>query len=194
MTLRHNINSWMAWGCLTAALAGVPAKADTATRVPIDRDQIISALSQQGVRVAAPQVDLLCELTATQSQPRLQVVSVSRLDGQTSKVRMQCERNDICLPFYFLLHWTDPTEGDAASTTWTAQGQRSRRHLSRDEIMVRSGRRAILVFEGSNYRIRIPVLCMESGAKGQAIRVMSTDRKKTYVARVVSPRLLQGTL
>jgi hypothetical protein len=182
---------------LSVALGAVTLRAaDTPPRTIITREQISNALAREGVKVTPPQVESLCAVTATQSQPRLRVVSIHSLDERTAKVQMRCDRSSICLPFYLLLHWWEAGEARSASAKWgsTVRSEHPQRRLPSDEILVRSGRRALLVFEGTDYRIQVPVLCMESGTRGQLVRVMSTDRKKVYVARVVSPTVLQGSL
>lgn len=187
--------SWTVVTSLSVLLgASTLRAADTPSRTIITREQITSALAQEGVKVTPPQVESLCPVSATQPQPRLRVVSIDALDGQTAKVQMRCDRSSICLPFYLLLHWLETGGARSASAEWgnTVRSEHPQRRRPSDEILVRTGGRALLIFEGADYRIQVPVFCMESGARGQLVRVMSADRKRVYVARVINPRVLQG--
>lgn len=196
MGLRYNLSSAAVMTCLIAGMGAAQLRAvDSSPRAVITREQITDALAHSGVKVNSSQVEPLCAVTTTELQPRLQVVSVEPLDETTAKVRLQCDRSSICLPFYSLLHWANKEQARSAAARWdaTARVRHPRRRLPSDQILVHNGRRAILVFAGADYRIQLPVLCLENGARGQWVRVSSTDRKKMYLARVVSPTVLEGS-
>jgi hypothetical protein len=62
------------------------------------------------------------------------------------------------------------------------------------QIVIRNGSPAMLQLDGAHVHIRIPVICLESGAAGQTIRATDKDRRRTYAAQVVDNGLLQGRL
>ena len=78
-------------------------------------------------------MEQLSTVTAAEPKPRLKVVSVEVLDGESDKVRLQCEQPNTCLPFYVLLHWGQP--GDEASALSGRQNGRAsdnrQRHVVR---------------------------------------------------------------
>jgi flagella basal body P-ring formation protein FlgA len=43
-------------------------------------------------------------------------------------------------------------------------------------------------------RITLRVICLENGARGERVRVSSTDHKRIYQAEVIDPGLLKSAL
>src|ERR1041385_1259848 len=76
-------------------------------RVPITSVQVASALASSGLRVTADQVEFLTPISASRSNPRLSSSKIASLNPSTTKARLQCERTDVCLPFYVLIHWPE---------------------------------------------------------------------------------------
>jgi len=60
--------------------------------------------------------------------------------------------------------------------------------------VIRGGDHATLILESPDSRMRLPVICLQSGVLGQRIRVASPDRKQYYEAEIVSPGMLKGNL
>jgi hypothetical protein len=161
------------------AFGTVPAHAERTAITPV---HITGALSTAGLHVTAGQVESLSLITASEANPRLTATKIESLDANTTKVRLQCERTDVCLPFYVLIHWPEGTKQDVKRTAHP--------RVLLEPLMVHNGKDATLVFEGQNMRMIMPVLCLQNGVRGQRIRVISKDRKKVFVARVTGP----GTL
>lgn len=161
------------------AFGTVPAHAE---RTPITTVHITGALSTAGLHVTAGQVESLAPITASEANPKLTATKVESLDANTTKVRLQCERTDVCLPFYVLVHWPEGIKQDVKSP--------ARPSVLLETLMVHNGKDATLVFEGQHMRMIMPVLCLQNGVRGQRIRVISKDRKKVFMARVTGP----GTL
>jgi len=185
-------------GALLAALLAVEpgvlpiGAAERPSRLVITVEQIAEALRASGVRATTQEIEPLCTVTAAQVNPRLKVVKVEPFDGNSVKVRLQCERTSICLPFYVVLRWqTHDGLRDSMSSWQQAAGQR---RVKPEEILVRSGNSATLVFESPNMRMTLPVTCLQNGARGQRVRVISKDRKKIYMARVTGPGLVSSVL
>ena len=59
---------------------------------------------------------------------------------------------------------------------------------------MRSGKAAVLVFTGEHVRMTLPVLCLQSGGRGQRVRVVSKEKKKVYLARVTGPGVVTSVL
>ena len=93
---------------LLLAGAAVPVRADDNSRKPISREWIMDALISSGVQIAPQQLEPLSSMTAAVANPRLKVMSVEVLDGESDLARLQCERVNTCLPFYVLVHWGQP--------------------------------------------------------------------------------------
>jgi hypothetical protein len=140
------------------------------------------------------EIEPLCTVTAARLNPRLKLVSVEPLDGNSVKARLQCERTSICLPFYVVLRWQTRDGLRDSMSSWQARTVTGKRRLQPAEMLVRSGKAATLVFEGQNMRMTLPVTCLQNGARGMRVRVISQDRKKIYLARVTGLGVVSSVL
>jgi hypothetical protein len=174
---------------LLATLAGTLVSASSPKlQVPIGLNQVAAVLASAGVPVGPDQIEALNSIRATQTDPKLKFVSLVPMDGDLAKVRLKCESTRVCLPFYVLVHWRKPGEQKAASPAWPESLEP--RTLQKKDILVQRGKNATMVFESKNVRMTLPVLCLQSGGRGQQVRVMSKDVRKIFVARVTG----QGTV
>jgi hypothetical protein len=167
----------------------VPAHAAAPERMAITSAHMTTALVTAGVHVTPDQLQPLSLMTATQLNPKLTATKIESLDANTTKVRMQCERTNVCLPFYVLIHWPEADQAKQALKD-TPQS----RHILLEPLMVRNGKDATLIFEGRNMHMSMPVLCLQNGVRGQHVRVISKDRKKIFLARVTGPGTLTSAV
>ena len=165
------------------AFGTVPAHAERSAITPV---HITGALTTAGLRVTVGQVESLSPMTSAEPNPKLTATKVEALDANTTKVRVQCERTNVCLPFYVLVHWPEGTKQDSKNVTQP--------HILLEPLMVRNGKDATLIFEGQNMRMNMPVRCLQNGVRGQRIRVISKDSKKVFLARVTGPGTLTSTV
>jgi hypothetical protein len=163
----------------------------TSPRYPISKQQVAAAVSNMGVDVAPEQVTLLADVVATTGAPRLTVRSMQRWGNQKMVARLECESSDQCLPFLVSLKMNPgedtgsvPPQGYVPIVSTSAA----------KHFVVKSGTPATLMLEGQRVHIRLNVICLESGATGQTIRVTDRDHKVVYHAQVVDGGLLQGRL
>jgi hypothetical protein len=103
------------------------------------------------------------------------------------KVELRCHDHRACLPFYVLLN---AGTADAPGPTATPQTL----EVPVKQALMRDGDPATLVFENTALRITLPVICLQSGNRGQKIRVSSKDRKHFFKAEIVDLGLLRATL
>jgi hypothetical protein len=169
--------------------AGTSVFAEGNSRTPISREWILGSLNTSGIQIAPDQMEQLSNVTAAGEKPRLKVVKVEVLDGESDKVRMQCENPNTCLPFYVLLHWGQPNDQQS-----DLSGRQNGRATKPTDMWVRSGKSAVLVFESDLIRMTLPVLCLQNGGPGQRVRVINKETKKTYLARVTGPGVVTSTL
>ncbi len=168
-------------------------RADDNGRTLISRERILGALHSSGIPVAAEQIEQLSEMTAAEQNPLLKVLSVDMMDGESDKVLLRCEHANACLPFYVLVHWghsgqrfgSRPGQSDENSAL---SGSRSQ------NLLVRSGKIVKLVLDGNYIHMTLPVLCLQSGGRGQRVRVISKETKKRYVAQVTGPGVVTTTM
>ncbi len=192
MTHTTFISTWIA--LLAMALPAVAATGHDA----IMPEQIAAAISGAGVPVSAKQVTLLTEVLARTNSPALRVQSMEPLSDHRMKVRLNCFNVAECVPFYVTIRTSG--EGPAQpSPVASAQLQLppprpTPRKTEADSPVLRTGSSATLLLEGDHMSIQLPVVCLESGAIGQTIRVASKDRRQTYTARVFDGGTLRGKL
>jgi hypothetical protein len=187
MKLRRHTLAQIVVTIAQMAIGTVPAHADA--RTVITPLQMTAALTTSGLHVTSEQLQPLSIMTATQANPKLTATKIESLDANTTKVRLQCERTDVCLPFYVLVHW--PEAGKAKEAL---SGTASHARILLEPLMVRNGKDATLIFEGQNMRMTMPVRCLQNGVRGQHIRVITKDRKKVFLARVTGPGTLTSTV
>ncbi len=178
-------------GCLViAAVASCSALAASA-RYPISKQQVAAAVSDMGVEVAPEQVTFLADVVASTGAPRLTVQSMQRWGNQKMVARLQCESSDQCLPFFVSLKMSPGTEASSKPVPTYAPAVAT---PVAKRYVVKSGTPATLMLEGQRVHIRLAVICLESGAAGQTIRVTDRDHKIFFHAQVVDGGLLQGRL
>ena len=172
-----------------AAVAAVPALAAT---YPINTTQVAAAVNRMGVTVTPQQVTLLADVVATTIAPRLTVRSIEPWGPHRMTARVECESSDQCLPFFVSLNTGHDSAEDAnpseAQTYQPVNGSPSHR------FVVRSGTPATLLLDGDRVHIRLSVICLESGAPGQTIRVTDRDHKMVFHVQVIDGTSLKGRL
>jgi len=167
----------------------------SAAHYPITREQVASAVSRLGMQVAPGQVTLLADVVATTGEPRLTVRSIEPWGNGKMAARLECESSDQCLPFFASLNMSRESAVEAAASVApsNAPAVGSQAYVAK-HLVVRSGTPALLLLDGDKVHIRLSVICLESGALGQTIRVTDHDRKVVFRAQVVDGGLLKGRL
>jgi hypothetical protein len=175
---------------MVLAAAALPAAAAN-TRAAISTAQVAAAISSAGIKVSADQVTLLADVAAATPAPTLMVESMERWGDHRTKVRMSCA-NAECVPFYVAVQW-EQAEPAAAAFGGRAATTAVLAKPAPGAVVLRAGATATLLLESDHVHIRIPVVCLESGAIGQTIRVATADHRQTFMAQVGDPALVKGT-
>jgi hypothetical protein len=174
---------------LCAAMA-LPAAAAPSPNA-ITTAQVADVLSDAGIKVSARQVTLLADVVASTSKPKLRVESMERWGDHRMRVRLACDSNSDCLPFLVAVNWSGDDAMPAGSSNSAAM---SPAKPGSDSFAVHAGSPAILLLEGEHVHIQLSVTCLESGAPGQTVRVVSKEQRKTFSAQVFSESVLKGRL
>ena len=173
---------------LCAAMA-LPAAA-APSPIAITEAQVADVLSEAGMKVSARQVTLLSEVVASKGNPALRVESMERWGDHRMRVRLACDSNTECLPFLVAVNWSGndamPSGPIGAATTGSA--------AKTGAVVVHAGSPAILLLDGEHVHIQLSVTCLENGAAGQTVRVVSKDQRRTFSAQVFSETVLKGRL
>jgi hypothetical protein len=191
MTLKA-IKLFAVLGALLLAGTAISLRADDNGRTLISRERILGALHSSGIRVAVEQMEQLTEMTAAEPDPLLKVLSVEMMDGESDKVLVRCEHANACLPFYVLVHWGHSGQRFGS---WPGLSDENSSSRSRSQnLLVRSGKIVKLVLDGNYIHMTLPVLCLQSGGRGQRVRVISKETKKRYVAVVTGPGVVTTSM
>jgi len=193
MSLRLKLNLTVA--LLTLLPLVTAAIAQPAARFPISPQSVAEALASAGVSAAASQVRFLSQVTSTVENSGLEVMHASKWTGNSVKVELRCRDHHACLPFYVLLGNPDAADPRVSRASAIALPQPGALvPIPATQVLMRDGDPATLVFESSALRITMPVICLESGGRGQKIRVVSTDHKRFFKGEIVQAGLLKATL
>lgn len=173
---------------IVAIALGLPAAMASAQHA-ITPQQIAAALDSAGMSTTPEQVVLLTDVVATTASPALKFESAELWSDRRIKVRLSCVKSDECLPFFVAVQGSQaqPVAADSSSAATAAKS-------AANSPAIRAGGHATLLLEGDHIHIKLSVVCLESGAIGQTIRVASLDRKLTYLAQVDGDRTLRGKL
>jgi len=166
-----------------AAMASAPTEHFTVSPV-----QAQDALAAAGLKAGLAQIEFLSEVRTASDHAAVEVVNTSKRPN-AAMVKMRCHDSRQCLPFYVLVHQpqaaakVEPT-GDPGSPADATPFPR----------MMRSGDPAILILENADYRISLPVVCLQNGTRGQRIRVASKDHRRFFEGEIVESGVLKGNL
>lgn len=173
--------------CAIAPVAWTQAEI---VRSIISTGPVMLALTRAGMAVNSSQIELLAGAGSTKESASVRVVSMSGSAGGTMKVKLRCQDNQECLPFYVLVHGLN----GASATRGMQAVKPSVQAASVQPSMVRSGDHATLLLESADSRMRLPVICLQGGARGQKIRVSSLDHRQFFDAEIVASGVLKGIL
>lgn len=201
---------------LPLAMAAALAPAAAATnqqRFPIESTQVKAALQTAHFSASGAEVVLLAHLTSTTTEPRFEVSEVLPWGTRSAHVRLVCMPSEECLPFYVAVEWPsvslarsallaagvpasaiDRAEGVTPSSAMAFAPRTTAKTAAEPVDVVRSGSRALLEMDGERLHVQVPVICLESGAAGNTIRVTGLDHRQTYEALVIDGKLLKGRL
>jgi hypothetical protein len=150
----------------------------------ITAEQVATALNQRGMSVSADQLTLLSNAISNTANPDLKVKSIERLDGGREAVRLECARQQQCLPFVVTVRLDSGTQGISEAMSG----------IQPKAIAVHDGSKATLHLDGAHVHIVLTAICLENGSIGQTIRATSIDRHIVYMVRVADNGLLEGSL
>jgi len=166
-----------------AATASAPTEHFTVSPV-----QVQGALAAAGLKAGLAQIEFLSEVRTASDHAALEVVNTSKR-AKAAMVKMRCRDSHQCLPFYVLVH-----QPQAGAKVDPADDRSSLADATPFPRLMRSGEPAILILENADYRISLPVVCLQNGTRGQRIRVASKDHKRFFEGEIVGSGLLKGNL
>ena len=144
------------------------------------------------MQIAPQQVSLLADVVASTSSPTLTVRSIKPWGNRRMMARLACESTDQCLPFLVSLEMAPGV--DPKSVQMSVPAVASPPPASLKRFAVKGGTSATLLLDSQRVHVRLSVICLESGALGQTIRVTDKDHRMVFHAQVIDAGLLQGRL
>lgn len=188
--LRRISANKLVWSIL-AIVAGMPAAVSQTSvdRTAISAHTVADAMAAAGISANPDKVELLSGAISMRESANVRVVNVSSGTGGIVKVKLRCQDNHECLPFYVLVHSLDTLKVDATKARTVPVVA-----ASAPQNVIRGGDHATLILETPDARMTFPVICLQSGARGQRIRVASPDRRQFYDAEVVASGIVKGSL
>jgi len=189
-------NRGLRWAMFAAmaALALASAVPSFGDRV-LDENRVLYALAVAHVPVRSASVEFLAPVTLRQPRATLKLAHMEKAQGDAALARISCPVAGECVPFFVLLHWSDPIERQSVL------GSLRPRPIHVETIphtakpfLVRAGQSATLLLQNNKMRIATPIICLQNGSQGQQIRVSSLDHKRVVLAEVVDSGVLKGNL
>jgi hypothetical protein len=155
------------------------------TAIPVQR--VAEALASAGMAVNPNEIEFLSGASWTDERAKVRLVSVGPGSEGKTKVKLRCQNNHECLPFYVLVDGMRRADRNSP----TARLEPVILPAIPPKV-IRAGDHATLILETGDARMSFPVICLQSGVLGQRIRAASPDRKQLYDAEVVASGMLRG--
>jgi len=177
------------------AVAGaLVAAASAAERYVISADCVAATISRAGVEVSPGQIAFLAGAVATRPAPVLKLRSVQKLDNDRLLARMECVNDQECLPFFVHIQIGQGGDAQISAISKAVSSPQPAAAPGAGPVVVHSGTRVTLMLDGDHVHIRIPAVCLQSGAPGQVIRVSDANHRLIYSAQVVDAAAVKGRL
>lgn len=179
---------------LLSTAAALPAAAASG-RDAITTEQVAAAMANAGMQVSSKQVDLLSDVVANTPSPVLKIRSMEPWGDRRMMVRLDCESNEECLPFFVAVRFNAVDDARAAVANVVPTSSENLHTKSPAATpTLRAGAPVVLLLDGGRVHIRLTVVCLENGSIGQTIRVASKDHKQVYTAQVVDDSVVRARL
>lgn len=163
-------------------------------REDITSAEVASAIDAAGLQVLPMQVTLLSNVYAKTKAPTLKVESMEPWGAHRMRVRLDCTREQECLPFYVAVGLTQTQDARVGNQSLEPISRLPERIVQqRTQATLHAGTPAVLLLEGTHIHIRLVVTCLEGGDVGQTIRVVDKGRH-TYLAEICRDGFLRGKL
>jgi flagella basal body P-ring formation protein FlgA len=179
----------LVWFVLMFAATVPAATSQTGVRNVILTRQVADAMELAGIVVNPERIELLSGISATRENASMRVVSVTDQTAGAVKVKLRCQDNQACLPFYVLVHGFDGVNATHALVSAAPVAKETS-----PQSVIHSGDHATLILESPDSRMSLPVICLQSGSPGQKIRVTSPDHRQFFDAEIVATGILKGSL
>ena len=181
---------------LLCALCLVGNRAYAGLGYPIASTYAASAVIAAHPELAENSIELPARVEAHEPEPALVAGPIEHWPASSAaaRVRLHCQSEGVCLPFYVLVH-PSKKEADSGARSEPPIAPAKTGGLNReDTAALRTGQRASMLIDSGFLHLRIPVTCLQGGAVGSTIRVAGPGRSRVYEAAVVDGTTVRGSL
>lgn len=167
--------------------------------VSIDTNQIANALCAQGACISSKDIAMSASVVSTKPNPQLEVLRTDEVVSSDVSytptrlwVMLGCRGAASCTPFYVQIMNPPKALIDFKPPQRVAEAS--------DELgkkaapVIHGGTHALLNIVRKQSNIQLQVITVEAGRVGDEVHVRSVDGKKTYMAKVLSPTMLEEVI
>ncbi len=206
----------LAVSCILAwilAPSGMNAQRSPA-RTPLTVPTIVKAMQDRQLPTSGVEVRLAIPMTSARPDPALEIQEVTVINQHGLRLRMACLDRLECIPFFAFVTYPEPLDPAtfqlkaSRHVSIGAKPEPETRAVAEAPVrstpsklldstkppLLRSGSPATLDFDADRVHVRVEVICLESGTTGDSIHVTTRDHKQIYLAEIVAPKALKGTL
>lgn len=182
---------------------------------PVTSSQIVSAMQSRQLPTQGAQIRIAAPITASLENPQLDIQAIALISPREVRMRLSCRNRAVCPAFFALVSYPQgenapslPAKFEASAsalpavsgiqqqsrTTAVAAPEPKSPNAGPAEPTLRIGSPVMLQIDSARVHILIEVVCLENGSIGDMVRVTTRDHKHSYVAQIVTPTLLKGSL
>jgi hypothetical protein len=197
---------------LAFPIAGTAQEAKS-IRYPLSEIVVARWLRANGIEIEPSRIHLPTFLSAATPSPELAMTTTERLGDGHVRLELRCQSVADCLPFNATLDVTDAfvvpkarfqTVDYPSAAAKSPRGGQISQSLEESPMFasvmenvpshLMVGSQVTLVIDDGVMSIHLPVIAMDGGRVGTAVRVCTPDRKKIFHATVVDGTTVKGVL
>ena len=181
---------------LICVLCLVGSRAYAGPGYPIASACAVSAVIAAHPELAGSLIELPARVEAHEPEPALVAGPMEHWPASSAvaRVRLHCQAEGVCLPFYALVHPSKSEADGGAQFEPRLVPAKAVGMGRKDAAVLRIGQRASMVIDSGLLHLRISVTCLQGGAVGSTIRVAGPGRSRVYEAAVVDGTTVRGSL
>lgn len=208
----------LAAACLCVHWFAAAQVNDERPRFPITSSQIMSAMQIRQLPTQDAKIRIAAPITASLENPQLDIQAIALISPREIRMRMGCRNRPVCPAFFAFVSYPQDVNAETLPEKLEPSSPASRtinnsqheplpdaapivapeakavRAATTAEPALRIGSPVMLQIDSDRVHILIEVICLENGSTGDKIRVTTRDHKQSYVAQIVTPTLLKGSL
>lgn len=167
--------------------------------VSISTTQIANALCAKGACISSKDIAMGATVVSTKPNPELEVLRTDEVVSSNVSytptrlwVMLGCRGDATCTPFYVQV--MNPPKALIDFKSQQRVTTAANEIEKQASPAIHGGTHALLTIVRKQSNIQLQVITVEAGKVGDQVHVRSMDGKQTYVAKVISPTMLQEVI